>query len=144
MRQAVKGRKIFQARIPVILDPGKKIPKKIAKKFKNFQKTSFRHYFQPKWDEIGREREKKHLGPNSVHIGPRHGNSERNSKKMKKPLSGNISSQTRMRQVGKGRKIFQARIPLILDPGKKIPKNIATKFKKLKNLFQAIFLAKTG
>ena len=60
------------------------MPKKIAKKFKNSEKTPFRHYFLPKWDEIGREREKKNLGSNSVHIGPRHGNSERNSKKIKK------------------------------------------------------------
>ena len=32
----------------------------------------------------------------------------------------------------------------ILDPGKKIPKKIAKKFKKLKNLFPLIFLDKTG
>ena len=30
------------------------------------------------------------------------------------------------------------------DPCKKIPKKVAKKFKKLKNLFQEIFLAKTG
>ena len=39
---------------------------------------------------------------------------------------------------------FYSRIPFILDPGKKIPKKIAKKFKKLKNLFPALFLAKTG
>ena len=32
----------------------------------------------------------------------------------------------------------------MLDPGKKISRKIAKKFKKLKNLFQEIFLAKTG
>ena len=32
----------------------------------------------------------------------------------------------------------------MLDLGKKIPKKIAKKFKKLKNLFPALFLAKTG
>ena len=35
-------------------------------------------------------------------------------------------------------------IPFILGTGKKIPKNIAKKFKKLKNLYPALFLAKTG
>ena len=144
MRQVEKGRKKFQSRISFILDPGKKIPKKIAKKFKKFQKSSFQNYFQPKWDEIGREREKKNLGPNSVHIGPRQGNSKRNSKKTKKPLSGIIPKQNWMRQAGKGRKKFQSRIPFKLDPGKKIPKKIAQKYKKLKNIFQAIFLANTG
>ena len=144
MRQAEKGRKKFQSRIPFILDPGKKIPKNKAKKFQKFQKTSFRYYFQPKWDEIGREREKKNLGPNSVHIGPRQGNSERNCKIIKKPLPGIIPKQNWMRQAEKGRKNFQSRIPFILDPVKKIPKIISKEFKKLKNLFQAIFLAKTG
>ena len=37
-----------------------------------------------------------------------------------------------------------ARIPLILDPCKKIPKKIAKKFKKFKNLFLALVLVKTG
>ena len=32
----------------------------------------------------------------------------------------------------------------MLDPDKKIPKKIPKKFKKLKNLFLEIFLAKTG
>ena len=35
-------------------------------------------------------------------------------------------------------------MPFILDPGKKIPKKIAKKLKKLKNLFLTLFLAKTG
>ena len=55
MRLAEKEKKKFYSRIPFILDPGKKIPKKIEKT----KKTSFRHYFLPKWDEIGREREKE-------------------------------------------------------------------------------------
>ena len=144
MRQGEEGRKKFQSRIPFILKPGKKIPKKNSKKIQKFSKTSFRHNFQPKWDEIGRERKKKILGPNSVHIGPRQGNSERNSKKIKKPLSSFIPKQKWMRQGEKGRKKFQSRIPFILDPGKKIPKIIAKKFKKLKNFFPALFLDKTG
>ena len=49
-----------------------------------------------------------------------------------------------MRSDKKGRKKFLIPIPFILDPGKKIPKKIAKKFKKLKNLFQATFFVKTG
>ena len=37
-----------------------------------------------------------------------------------------------------------SRIPFLFEPGKKITKKIAKKFKKLKNLFLALFLAKTG
>ena len=50
----------------------------------------------PKQDEIGREREKNILGPNSAYTGPRQENSEKNSKKIqkfKKPYSGIIFSQ---------------------------------------------------
>ena len=39
---------------------------------------------------------------------------------------------------------FYSRIPFILDPGKKILKKIVKKFKKLLNLFPALFLAHTG
>ena len=75
-RQAEIEKKKFYSRIPFILDPGKRIPKKIAKNLK----SSFRHYFQPKRDEIGREREKKNLLPNSVHTRLGQENSEKNSK----------------------------------------------------------------
>ena len=40
----------------------------------------------------------------------------------------------------KERKKFYSRIPFILDPGKKIPKNIAKKLKKLKNPISDVFL----
>ena len=63
--------------------------------------------------------------------------------KIKKPLSGIIYSLSGIRLAEKGRKKFWSRIPFILDPGKEIPKKIAKKFKKLKNLFLALFLAKT-
>ena len=50
-----------------------------------------------------------------------------------------------MRKPEKERKKRYSRIPFILDPGKKIPKEIAKKFKIIKkNLFPALFLAKTG
>jgi len=45
-------------------------------------------------------------------------------------------------------KNYNSEIPLILGPGKKIPmkitKTILKKFKKLKILFPALFLAKSG
>ena len=81
MSEDEKTTKKFQSRIPFLLDSGKKIPKKIAKKIKKL-KTSFWYYFQPKWVEIGREREKKNLVPNSVHTRPGQENSEKNSKKI--------------------------------------------------------------
>ena len=49
-----------------------------------------------------------------------------------------------MRYAEKEKKKFYFRIPFILDSGKKIPKKIANKLKKLKNLFPTLFLAKTG
>ena len=42
------------------------------------------------------------------------------------------------------KKNFYFRIPFILDSGEKIPKKIAKKLKKLKNLSPILFLAKTG
>ena len=146
MRQAEKTTKKFQSRIPLKLDPGKKIPKKIAKKFKKL-KTSFWYNFQPKRVEIGREREKKILVPNSVHTRPGQENSQRNSKKIqkiKKLNSSFISIQKGLREAEKERKKFWSRIPFILNLGKKISKKIAKKFKKLNNPFLALFLAKTG
>ena len=49
-----------------------------------------------------------------------------------------------MRQAEKEKKKFYFRIPVKLDSGKKIPKKIAKKLKKLENLFPTLFLAKTG
>ena len=103
MRQAEKARKKFQTRIPFILDPGKKIPKKIAKKFENL-KTYFRHYFQPKRDGIGREREKKNLDPNSVPTKPGQKIPKKNNKKIqkiKKLNSGIMSIQNGLREAEK-------------------------------------------
>ena len=48
-----------------------------------------------------------------------------------KPLPGIIFSQSGMRQVEKVKTKLKSRIPFILDPGKKIPKKIVKKFKKL-------------
>ena len=51
--------------------------------------------------------EKKNLDPNSAHTWPRQENSDKNSEKIqkiKKPLSGNIFTQNRMRKAKKERK----------------------------------------
>ena len=66
--------------------------------------------FFVKWDEIGREREKKkNLFPNSVHTRPGQQNSEKNSKKIKKIKKLNsciISIQNGLREAEKERKKF--------------------------------------
>jgi len=49
-----------------------------------------------------------------------------------------------MREAEEERKKFYSPIPFVHDPGKKIPKKIAKKFKKLKNIFPALFLSKPG
>ena len=93
------------------------------------------------------EKERKILLPNSVLTRPGQENSKKNCKKfekIKKPLSGITFSQNGMRQAEKERKKFYSRIQFMLDPGKKIPKKIAKKLKKLRNIFPTLFLAKTG
>ena len=93
-------------------------------------------------DEIGEERDKIILDPYSAHTRLRGENSEKKiAKKLKKQLPGIIFSQIGMRQAEKERKEFQTPIPLILNPGEKIPKK---KSKKLKNDFRSLFLAETG
>ena len=66
---------------------------------KNY-KTSSRHYFSPKRDEIGRKNEIKILQQNSVQTRLGQENSEKNSKKIQKiikPLPGIIFNQNGMR-----------------------------------------------
>ena len=73
---------------------------------------------------------------------------KKNGKKIekikKKPLSDIIFCQNGMRSAEKEKKKFYFRIPFILDRDKKIPKKIAEKLKKFKNLFPTLFFAKTG
>ena len=126
--EAEKERKKFYPPILFILDPGKKILEKIAKELKKeLKKTSSRHYFQPKRDEIGREREKKNLFPNSVRAQPE----QENSKKIKKITSGIISVQNGLSEAEKERKKIYLPIPFILDTGKKIPEKIAKIIQKI-------------
>ena len=76
-----REKKKFYFRIPLILDRGKKIPKKITKKFKNLFPTLY--LAKTGWDRL-RNRKKKILLSNSVHTRLRQENSEKNSKKIEK------------------------------------------------------------
>ena len=49
-----------------------------------------------------------------------------------------------MRYDEKEGKKFESRIPFILDPGKKIPKNIVKKFKKLKIPLPSFIFSQNG
>ena len=83
MRQAKKERTKFYYRLSFILNPGKKIPKKIAKQFKK-SKNLIPALFQ---SNKGRERPRKiekNFVPNSVHTRPGEENSEKNSKRIEK------------------------------------------------------------
>ena len=84
MRQAEKEKKKFYSRIPFKLDPGKKIQKKNGKKIEKLKKTSFRHYFLPKRDEIGREREKKFYSRIPLMLDPGKKIQKKNGKKIEK------------------------------------------------------------
>ena len=94
------------------------------------------------------EKEKKKiLLPNSVHTRLGQKNFEKNSKKFKKikKTSFQLYFQPKRDETGQERgKKFYFRIPFKPDSGKKIPKKIAKKLKRLKNLFPTLFLAKTG
>ena len=109
MTQAEKERNEFQTRIPLILDPGEKIPKKNSKKIQKIKKQISGVIFSQngiRKDEIGRERGKRISDPNSAHTWPGGANSEKNCRKIikiKKQLSGIISSQNGMRKDEIGR-----------------------------------------
>ena len=60
------------------------------------------------------------------------------AKKFKKVNSGIISIKNGLRETEKERKKFLSRIPFILDQGKKIPKKIAKKKKKIKKSLSGI------
>ena len=95
---------------------------------------------------LAEKEKKKFFVPSSVHTRFGEENSENHSKKIQKfknPLSSIVFSQNEKRQAEKEKKKKSSRIPFILDQGKKISKKIAEKLKKLKDLFPALFLAKT-
>ena len=101
-------------------------------------------------DEIGRERDKTILEPNSVHTRPGGENSKRQCKKIqkiKKQLSGVIFSQNGMRldEIGRGRD------KRILDPnsghtrpGEKIPKKNSKKILKIKKQLSGVIFSQNG
>ena len=100
MRQAEKERKEFQTPIPLILDVGEKIPKKNCKKIQKIKKQLSGVSFSQngiRQDEIGQERDKRMLNPNSAHSRPGGENSEKKIqkkfKKLKQQLSGVIFSE---------------------------------------------------
>ena len=87
MRQAEKERKEFQTPIPLILDAGEKIPKKKCKKIQKIKKQLSGVSFSQngiRQDEIGHERDKRMLNPNSAHTRPGGENSEKKFKKNSK------------------------------------------------------------
>ena len=132
--------------MPFILDLGKKIPKKIAKKFKKLKNLFPVLFLAKTGQDRPRKREKKfssEFRSYSTRASKFRKKQQKNSK-FKKPLSGIISIQNGLREAKKEKKNIQSRIPFILDLGKKIPTKIAKKFKKLKNILPALFLAKTG
>ena len=110
------------SRIPFILDPGKKIAKRIEKKFKKLK-----HLFPAiLLDKTGRDRrkktEKKNFVPNSIHHRPGEGNSEKNSKKIqkiKKVNSGIIPIQNGLKEAEKEKKNFYS---VRIRPGQQIQK----------------------
>ena len=121
MTQAEKGIKEFQTRIPLILDSGEKIAKKKnSKKIQKIKKQLPGVSFSQngiRQDEIGHERDKQMLNPNSANTRPGGGGKFRKKiqkkfKKLKKQLSGVIFSQNGMRQD----KIGRERDKRILDP----------------------------
>ena len=99
MRLAEKEKKKIYFRIPFIVDSGKKIPKKIAKKLKNL-KNLFRILFLAKtgWDRPGKR--EKNFTPECRWNSTQTRKFQKNSKKIekiKKPLSDIIFSQNGMR-----------------------------------------------
>ena len=72
-----KREKKISSRFSLILGLGKKIPKKIAKKFKKLKNLFPALYLAKTGDEIGREREKKIIVPNSVYTRSGQENSEK-------------------------------------------------------------------
>ena len=147
MRQAEKEKKTILVPDSVHTRPGQESSERNCRKNSENLKTAFRHYFQPKRDEIGREREKKKFSPEFCSYSIREikfQKKQKKNQKIKKPLSGIIFSQNGMRQSVKERKKFQSRIPFILGRGRKLREKIAKKFKKLENNYSALFLAKTG
>ena len=118
----------------------------MAKKFKKL-KNPFPALFLAITDEIGGEREKKILYPNTVHTRPGQENSEKNRKKIKKlknHFPALFLAKTGLDRPRKREKKFSPKFCSYPTRARKLQKKIAKKFKNLKNIILALFLAKTG
>ena len=147
MRQAKEEKKKILLPNSVQTRLGQENSEKNSKIIEKIKKLLSDTIFSQNGTRKAEKERKKILPPNSVHTRPRLENFEKKSKqieKIKKPLSEFIFSLNGMRQAEKEKKKIFFRIPFVLDSGKKIPKKIANKLKKLKNLFPTLFLAKTG
>ena len=122
---------------------GRKFRKKYKKKIKKI-KYHFPALFLAKMGSDWPKRREKNFSPKFRSYSTR-ARKFQNKKiqKMKKVYSSIISVENGLKEAEKDRENFQSRISFILHPGKKIAKKIAKKFKKLKNLLPALFLAKT-
>ena len=79
-------------------------------------------------------KKKKNLFPNSVQTRPGQEHSQKNSKKIQeiiKPIPGVIFSQNGDKIGRKSETKFYSRIPIITNPGKKIPKKKGKKIQKI-------------
>ena len=87
MRQAEKERKEFQTPIPLILEAGDKIPEKKCKKIQKIKNQLSGVSFSQngmRQVEIGRERDKRILDPNSAHTRPGGANYKKKQQKNSK------------------------------------------------------------
>ena len=100
-----------------------------------------------KRDEIGREREKKILDPNSAHTGPRQENSKKNSKKISKIKNlfpALFSAQTGWDRPRKGKKKkFRREFCSCQTRARKFQKK-CKKIQKIKKLNSAIMSIQNG
>ena len=147
MRQAEKVKTKFYSKIPFLLDPRKKIPKKNSKKIQKIKKTSFLRYFQPKRDEIGREWQKKILDPNSVHTRPEKENSKKNSKKIQKIKKRNFLHyfQPKRDEVGREREEkIQVPNSVHTQPGQENSEKNSKKIQKIKKPLFGIIPSQNG
>ena len=120
--------------------------KKLQKNSKNL-KTSFRHYFYPNRDEIGQEREKIILVPNSFLPEPGQKIPKiiaKIFKKLKNITPALFLSKPRWDRSRKREKSFSPEFRSYPTLARKFPKKIAKKFKKLKNIISVVFLSKPG
>ena len=151
MRQAEKEIKEFQTRIPLILYPGEQITKKNSKKSQKIREQLFGIIFIQIGIRQAEKERKKVQTPIPFILDPREKIPKKNSKKfkkIKKQLSVVIFSKngTRQDEIGRERDkiIFHPNSAHTRPGGENWKKKTPKKFKKLKNNFPALVLAKTG